>query len=270
MKTFRSRHIGLLLIVLLTVVAITALTTGSLGPPNQHFDSSNQKFTLTRPTFMQSARASMPPDIATMLDQEAGISAWIDAGSAIDLTNAANAFVIIENQTSEYIIGSVDLPNYAEHYDAHVYVHSDGYILAYYLRQDPAAKIIQIKELNITSTHLASIVSIVASAGGVPASDIKHYDFRYPNASHILMVYENEQDGDNFTINMPTSFVYHERGYACYASNIDFILNGVNLPFIYGDASHYGTITAAQLPPGVTHSISVDDYGVLIITYTEP
>ena len=220
---------------------------------------------------MQSARASVPQEIAYRLDQEAGISAWIDSGFPINLTSAATAFRVIEDQTSDYVIGSVDLPNYSEHYDAHAFVHKDGYILAYYLRQDPASKIIRIREADITSTNLASIVSIVASASGVPTSIINYYDFRYPNAKNMLMVYEHESDGRDFTINIPSSFAYYERGFACGGGSNWFKLNGATLTKTYSyDYNGYGTISAAQLPPDVTHTIEVDNRGVLIITYTEP
>jgi hypothetical protein len=272
MKLFRMRQIGLVVLGVLIVVAIAAVTTGSLVPQNQLITNTNQKLTLTRPPFMQSAQASMPQDIAAMLDQEAGISAWMLSPSPINLTNAANAFRVIELQTSDYIIGSVDLVNYTEHYDAHAYVHKDGWIMAYYLRQDPVAKMVSIKEQNIISTNLSSIIGTIASFGGVPLSTINYYDFRYTNAEYILLVYENYADGRYFTINMPTTFAYFERS---VASKWKVYLNGSDIGVVRYDGYYgYKAITAAQMPAGVTHTILVDtnseSIAVLVIVYSEP
>jgi hypothetical protein len=272
MKVLQLGKIGLILLGVLTVVTAVAFTTGSLGPQNQLFDDTGQKLTLTRPIFLQSARASMNQEIAYRLDEEAGISAWIDSGFPINLATAASAFKVIEDQTSEYIIGSVDLPNYVDRYNAHAYVHVDGYILAYYPRQEPASIMIRAKEQDITSTNLATIISIVASASGVPTSIINYYDFRYPNAKNILVVAET----DNFTINIPSSFAYYERGFAIGGYHSAFNLDGTVLPIIYGANVYgstyaaYGTISAAQLTPDITHNITIAGIGFLVITYTEP
>jgi hypothetical protein len=272
MKPFRKRKIGLVLLGILTVIAIAAVTSGNIGSQKQPPTNTNQKLSLTRPTFMQSAQAGMPKDVADMLDQEAGISAWMLSPTAINLTNAANAFIVIEDQTSDYIIGSVDLENYNEGYDVHVYVHKDGWILAYYLRQDPVAKIVSIKEHNITSTALSSIIGTVASYGGIPLSTINYYDFRYPNAESILMVYEDYPDGDYFTIDMPTTYAYYERS---VASRDDIYINGTRLDVPnYDSYFGYTAISAALLPPGETHTIRVYansiDIAVLVIVYSEP
>jgi hypothetical protein len=272
MKQFRMHQIGLVVLGVLIVVAITAVTTGNLGSGKQALSYTGQKLTLIRPPFMQSAQASMPQDIAAMLDQEAGISAWMLSPSPINLTNAANAFRVIELQTSDYIIGSVNLVNYTEHYDVHAYVHKDGWILAYYLRQDPVAKMVSIKEQNIISTNLSSIIGTIASFGGVPLSTINYYDFRYTNAEYILLVYENYADGRDFTINMPTTFAYFERS---VSSNRRVWLNGTDLGVDLYDGNYgYKAISAAQMPPGVIHTILVDGYtdsvAVLVIVYSEP
>ena len=184
-----------------------------------------------------------------------------------------NAFLVIEDRTDDYIIGSVDLPNYPEQYDAHAYVHVNGWILAYYFRQDPASKIVRIIEEDITSTNLASIISIVAGASGVPTSIINYYDFRYPNAENILLVYERYSDGDTFTINTPSSNAYYERSFAThhtFNTNNDIWLDGVQLSCIFEDGVCYGSVSAAQLIPEVPHTITVEYKGVLVITYMEP
>ncbi len=261
------------MVVLLITASIVFSVSGCSAAGNLSAQLNRTTLSLVRPPFISNVRAAPDFDISVLLDQEAGISAWLHSAFPIDLTNAATAFRVIEDQTSHYIIGSVALPNYDESFDAHVYVHTDGWILAYYLRQDPESKIIAIKEININTTNLASIVGIVAGAAGVPTTGINYYDFRYPSAKSILLVYENEENGNNFTINMPSSFAYYERGWAlidnsCCSSG--FWLDGNKLASTYGSNPWYGVISAAQMPYDVTHTIAVDSDGVLIVTYTEP
>jgi hypothetical protein len=114
MKTVRVRRISLMLVGLLVVLGLVAVTSGL--PKSQAGDAapaSQVKLTLSRPAFISNAKAAPADfDIGAYLDQEAGISAWLSSASPINLTNAATAFRVIEDQTSDYIIGSVDLPNY--------------------------------------------------------------------------------------------------------------------------------------------------------------
>lgn len=267
MKTkYRIIIIGFVAIIIALAFAFTFL-----GKSPERLEGT---FALQAPPFVLDAQAANDFNIGDYLDQEAGISAWMYTTVPINLTNAATAFRIIEDQTAEYIIGSVDIPDYEEHYDTHAYIHTDGYILAYYLRPDPISKIINIKEKSITSTKLESAIGIVASAAGVPSSGISHYDFRYPNAENILMVYEFYDDGNDFSIEMPGTFAYYERGFAgrCYG-NCDLKLNGSNLSnsYKYGDYV-YGIISASSFQPDVTHTFTVNDYEwlVLLVVYTEP
>lgn len=274
MKPSRFWRAPLVIVAALLVFALVSITSGWLGTSSFTAPANSASFSLVRPPFLARAQAAPDLDIGALLDQEAGISAWLYTALPIDLGNAASAFRVIEDQTASYIIGSVDLPNYSEHYDTHVYVHTDGWILAYYLRPDPASKIIAIKEESITTTNLASIVAIVAGAAGVPSTGINYYDFRYPNAKNILMVYEDYSDGDDFTINLPSSFAYYERGWAIIDNvccDHYFMLDTIRLTHVYAaDAAYYGTISAAQLAPDVVHAIRTRGAGVLMVIYTEP
>jgi hypothetical protein len=51
-----------------------------------------------------------------------------------------------------------------------------------------------------------------------------------------------------------------------------FHIDGAQLSPAYWDASigGYGTITPSQLLPNTPHTITVDDYGVLVIVYRVP
>jgi hypothetical protein len=90
----------------------------------------------------------------------------------------------------------------------------------------------------------------------------------------MLLVAEDDANGNEFTIQLPSSFGYFERGWAlaCTFNNCNYFqLDGVS-PAITWSSNYmcYGTITASQLLPDVTHTIRVDKYGMLIITYRVP
>jgi hypothetical protein len=217
--------------------------------------------------------ASTTFDIGARLDNEAGISAYTQT-DPINLDNVATAFRVIEARTTDYIIGSVAATGYTEHYDAHVYVHKDGWILAYYLKQDPVSKIVNVQNQTISSTILYDVVSNVAGTSGLSIGSVKYYDFRYPNATNILFVLENKDNGNDFTIVLPGSYGYYERGWSLYSNygNQDFILDGVNLrnsATYWSSYSGYGVISASSLLPDVTHQIEVWSLGVLVIVYKE-
>lgn len=265
------------------VASIIAILLVAVGPFLEVIHPSNDGFRiqLKAPAFVQTAYAQDAPeafDIGQKLDDEAGISAYFQSPGAIDLTLALSAFRTVEIQTADYIIGSVAVPSHPENFDAHVYVHKDGWVLAYYMRADPTSKIVDVLGKTINSTKLTSVLAAVAGAAGIPFSSASYYDFRYPNATNMLFVAEDYANGHEFEITLPTSYGYFERGWAVYdaypASN-NFKVDGIEqTPIWSGSSMLYGTLTAAQLLPGTPHLVWVSDssnaYGVVVITYRVP
>lgn len=261
-----------------TALAVAVFAFLVLGFTRQNSAQPGKTITLSAPTFLTVAQAaSVASPVADRLDEEAGISAWFQTSGPISISQIAPVFRTIEVQTGDYIIGSVAVLSYNEHFDAHVYAHKDGWILAYYFNNAPISKIVSIREDTITSTNLDTVISIVAGAAGEPFTQANYYDFRYPNATNILMVAENDANGNTFTINLPSTYGYFERGWAGdrgqYSGN--FYVDGVKAAttFTVPYSNEYGTITSAQMLPGITHTIEIDghmSYGVLIVTYRVP
>jgi hypothetical protein len=254
-------------------VCLTLLAAFGAGRPPASTGNQPGEFNLVKPEFVTEAYAANSP-IGMYLDEEAGISAYYNSGFTINLSSVRSAYRTIETETADYIIGSVAVPNHVEHFDPHVYVHKDGWIMAYYLRPDPIGKIIDVRGSTISSTLLKTVVGIVASHAGVPFTDVTYYDFRYPNATKMVLVAENAAVGDKiFSMEIPSSYGYYERGWSvCCNGAGHFNLNGVSDPNKIYDANYhrYGTITASQLLANVEHSVYVSyGYGVLIIVYRE-
>ncbi len=189
-------------------------------------------------------------------------------------------------EDANYIIGSVAVPDYPESEDVHVYIHRDGWFLAYYLAADPAGKIIDWRLYHNTgrdtlTTKLESALSMVALPVGVMPSGISSYDFRNPNANRLIMIADWTLDTDTFQVNLPNDFGYFERSWSFGTSEYTarLKLNGQLLVEAGGSGwqTRQGTLTALQLPPTQSHVFEVVDfsaggaaYGGVVLIYRVP
>jgi hypothetical protein len=166
-------------------------------------------FSLVAPVFAQSGDASF-------LDSEAGISAYANIGQ-VDLTRVKSVFRTVEKETDNYVVGSVELQGLSTVYDVHVYVQKDGWIVAYYIKDDPASKILATKYYADTGdkNNLKDAINLVSGAVGAAPGDITYYDFRSPAANKMIKI-----TGGSFRFNVPGTFTVSEASFAtgCYAS----------------------------------------------------
>jgi len=223
-------------------------------------------FSLQPPPFVGIASAQEVSG-ASIIEDEAGISAWFQASSSINLDDVRDVFRTIETETADYIIGSVSVPNYDENWDVHVYVHKDGWVLAYYLAPEPAGKIFDWKAYHNSTrtnftTKLESVLFVVADAAGVPFPGATYYDFRYPNATHLLLIGEwvHGYQTDSFQVRLPGSFAYYERSWSLATEKYGarYRLNDVEIKYLDGTwLMSQGVLTAAQLPPDQYHTIEI-------------
>ena len=229
---------------------------------------------LSAPSFVSVAHAApAQQSIASFLDSEAGIAAYTQTLTTIDLSVVRDEFRTIERETSQYIVGSVGIPDYSEDHDPHVYVHTDGWVLAYYLADQPASHILDLRHydgVSIESTKLENAMKEILTPIGVSSFTATYYDFRYPNATHIMLIAEaiTTTVDESFDVQLPNSFTYYERswshalydGYASYQESSTLYLNDVSLNHFSqysGWEFARGALTPAQLPSGTSHTIRV-------------
>jgi hypothetical protein len=269
------------LIVLSLLLALAALSLAPRPAAPGAPAAAGNAIALKPPPFVQPAYAQEGTDTAEAAaapmgfpQDEAGIAAYFKSASPVNLANVRGVYRVIEVQTADYIIGSVAVPDYSEMFDVHVYVHRDGWFMAYYLGSEPAAKMVDLRRSSGSQirTMFEQVLSTVAVAAGVPMPQLTFYDFRYPNATNMMLIYENNGDGNNFTVQLPSAFVYYERswslinwGYGWY-----FSINGQGQSNMAGTNPVYNFIAPAQLLPDTTHTIAVDDDGVLALIYRVP
>jgi len=270
-------------LLVVVVIAVLLVAFGLVNKPVTPANAGNV-LSLQAPPFVGVARAETLSTTSVITD-EAGMSAWFQASTSINLNNVRDAFRTIETETADYIIGSVPVANYPETEDVHVYVHKDGWILAYYLAADPVGKIFDWRayhdggRTNIT-TKLENTIALVATEAGVSysSSDVTYYDFRYPNATNLMFIIEWVYGGtDSCEVNLPGSFTYYERSWSLGAEYYgSYWLDGVEIGG-GGEWTQHGTLTASQLLPDQFHTIKIREnygsryaYGGLVLVYRVP
>ena len=283
----KNIHKPLLIVGATVIVVIVAFGLASrFGTPA----NANSIFSLQAPPFVSVARAQTD-SIGSTIEDEAGISAYWQAPTSINLNDVRGAFRTIEVETPDYIIGSVPVPNYPETEDVHVYAHKDGWILAYYLAADPAGKIFDWRKYHDSdradfTTKLESTIAVVASEAGIPFYyNATYYDFRYPNATHLMLIGEWVYGGyhgqtDFFDVKLPGNLTYYERSWSFgrWTSDTDcttgtpttiawYQLDGTTIQSYTNSCpgldwqTSQGTLTAAQLLPDQFHRIAVHAIG---------
>lgn len=197
-----------------------------------------QTLPLANPTITQSA-------LTTFLDEEAGMSVYTDVGQSLDLSKAKAEYKTIEKETSEYIVGSVSLPDLPESDDVHCFVHKNGWIVVYYLEEEPASKIIDWNWClagKLTKTKLQIGLDEMCVALGVTATDMNYYHFQYPYANKWMIIIDN----DSFRVKIPSDFTFYERSYSHFCDS----------------KVGYERITSSQLTPDAFHTVALvyNDY----------
>ncbi len=244
--------------VAVIVLAVSALWQAQPNPQN------NAVMALQAPPFVGVALAQeAAPQGMAAVQEEAGIAAYFDKGQPITLSSVRGLFRTIEIETDTYILGSMQVSGsglftYAESEDPHVYVNVNGWVMAYYFSSDPVSKIVDVYNYggSTINTKLEIVLNRVA-----PGYTPTFYDFRYPNATKMLLVADQAPSNstDTFTVNLPGTFPnYYERSWALGASWAICSLNGDKLGQTAGTQSIYGLLTPAQLGTDQSHTFLVD------------
>lgn len=278
--------VGMVFILVLMLGLLGVYLYGDGGSESDMAAKAEQTYLFVSPAFAQSASLN-----TTFLEEEAGMSIYVNVGAVINLSVARTAYKTIEKETSEYIIGSLSLPGLPETEDVHCFVHKDGWIVVYYLKAEPISKIIDWKNYNysankISKNKLQLGLDKMGNATGATVTNVKYYNFQYPNATKWMIIID-WRDGagtDSFNLKIPGNFTVYERSWSHYAQNIDewfreyayFRIDGSIINTITEDGkTEYGQLTAAQLSPDVFHTISIDcdkygrQSGAIALAYKE-
>jgi hypothetical protein len=261
--------IGSILATLILVSSALYVYSRSIDSKSDVFAESSQELSMTRPTFLAEAAA-------TYLEQEAGISMYVNTTGPLNLNTAKSAMINIENVTSDYVIGSLSPSGFSSDDYPHCFVHKDGWIVVYYLKINLAnpgttgwlGKMVDWSDRSQISYPITSnllydgLYHIATQTLGISITNAKYYHFQYPTATKLLFAIKHAQNGQTatFNIKIPDTMTIHERSWSCYngpGGSYTFRIDTNTISS--GSGRHYGgtEITEVILGPNVFHTVSI-------------
>lgn len=260
----------------------------SVGSGGSTIPEESGMISLSRPVFAQGAGT-------TFLDEEAGAAAYMNAGQTLDISKARDCYRTIEKETDTYIIGSMQVGDLPESEDVHCYVHVDGWIVTYYLKEEPLSKIVAWEYYlggELTTTKLDEAVGQMASCLQVPVPWIKHYHFQFPSANNWMIITKSQYDEgtSSFNLQIPMEFTVYERSWShgarptssSYTMTSYLKIGATTIStisgYFHGLRTEYGMLAFGDLPPGDFHEVSVTGSGnsfdsahiAICLVYLEP
>ena len=187
---------------------------------------------LEAPFFISSAEAAEASQAADAFPADvAGISAYVKVDQEIDIKKVTPIFREIEDLGDNYTIGVIPIPNFGGDLDVHLYADTDGWLVAYFERGEPAAKIMQWGDADpenpeigaVKSTTLEDALYKLGSAAGVRIApgDIRYYHFKFPDANGMtVFVKTRTASGTSVVqIGIPATYTLYEASYYHYVYN---------------------------------------------------
>jgi hypothetical protein len=273
--------------ILFALAAVT-LMIGLYGMTNRSkTDGGNGGISLEPPLFISVAeaqprreqqpalrtlRAKAGTGIEAFPAEEVGISAYVKLPKAIDIDKVRTIFTQVEDVGDNYIIGIVPIPNWEETTEVHLYADKDGWLVACFTREEPAAKIMKWPEnykfydpiTKITTTTLREALGNAGQAAGVGIPPgVKYYDFRFPDANALTLFVKASYQPAITQVKIPADWTLYEASYYYNGYNSGtFKVDGTQISYISTQAtgisfgSYEGTITV-----GVLHAIEIHESG---------
>jgi hypothetical protein len=213
--------------------------------------------------------------------REAGIAAYIRANSNINLATVVSFYRTIETQTADYILGSVAVTGYNDSHDVKVYIHKDGWVMAYYPKGEPTSRIfdwVRYDGSGTLPTKLEEVLTRIGVQVGASAAVPTYYHFAQPNANRLLLVADRLDAGgtDNFDIELPNTFTFHENSWSHFISAVnafdssELLVDGTRISLLKNSPNIIvnGLLSAAQLAKGLPHVVHINFGESYSATYT--
>lgn len=264
MKSHDFRRLMLMIGSLITIlVFIPVIQQRWSGNPNQ-------AIALQPPPFLSIARAEANQP-ANFADDEAGIAGYIKVNQTIDLNKVDDLCRNITAQTSDYLICSIDVPDYDDNHAPTVYMHKDGWVMAYYRNNEPVSKLIDFRHYTGDAklpTKFEQVINLVVAKIGAPSATPTYYHFAYPNAKKMILIADKAEPGrtDDFQVNLPSGFSYFEESWSFARDDkgfykVEYELDGQQIAKIEGNNGGIweyldGQFTRNQMNDG-DHVVSV-------------
>ncbi|MCX6092538.1 MAG: hypothetical protein NTX23_06710 [Candidatus Bipolaricaulota bacterium] len=270
----KSRAVKLALVVVLVAAGVVVLS------PVVRRDASTQStgagqgpliVNLAPPAFAQSAGSKFPMN-------EAGISAYVNMGATIDLTKARALLSAPEDATDTYVIGTIPLGGNDESMWPHVYIGSDGWLLAYYPNTEPTSFLFQwygYQGGTVKTTTLRDVLISLATNLHLDLSKtetgISYFHFKYPDATKLIIAVDTVSGGDEFRYTIPSGVALYDAAWTHHAEGVVLSYgNGGTASSVDGKSLYSGgggtyTVCSEMAQqyesPNTAHSVAISQSG---------
>ncbi|MBT4500361.1 MAG: hypothetical protein HOC74_21720 [Gemmatimonadetes bacterium] len=189
--------------------------------------SSGEEFSLEIPDF-RAAKMAQNGDSAFPADS-AGIAAYVGLEQAIDLEVIKPLFDEVKEVQENFIWGMIEVSNFGGNSQVHLYVDTDGWLVAFLKHNEPTAGMMQWLPADkntpvisaISRTTLTDVLREVAVAIQVDfLSQIRYGHFKYPEATGMKLFVKvtPTKSTTNFTkVIIPQPYTLYEKSYYHYA-----------------------------------------------------
>ncbi len=238
--------------------------------------------------------AETPPG-SLFPDTSAGMSAYvqvddIDESNNVFMLNKVQSFLgeqgHVISSSSNHTIGTLTTEIKVEDNSGnefttasipvHIYFDTDGYLVAYLLRDEPSSRIIYWNEYtsgSITTNVLEKSLQKVVEEIGNSHTPVKYYHFQYPTATNFSIVVDTAsnlgEQTSNYSVTIPGTV--HEASYSSYYSpaysdircslrltaNNSMLVSTTNMLWCNGSNYGYNYYPSAMLVGDTPHSVVV-------------
>jgi len=156
-----------------------------------------------------------------------------------------------------------------------VWIHKDGWIVVYYLKDEPTSKLMhwhgfQRDQGTITSTTLREALFSIARQLGVDMAKVdagmRYYHWQYPDAGRLLIVLDTG-GSDSFRYTIPSAITVYEASASHYAAGVgawtieDYSATSIDgEQFLRGGRGTYilcKELAEKYLTPEMAHTVSI-------------
>lgn len=184
-------------------VAASAVFALTYNQTNRSTETQDSGQSLIAPAFAQNEDVSF-------LYKEAGIAAYVNLGKEISLP-ASSDVLNGEPSTNSYVKGLIRFPEQEPYNYAKYFVHKNGWIVVYYPKDAPSAKIVDIKNYGggvLKTNNLQLGIDIICEDISQDNCKASYYHFQYNKANRILL---SVREKGSMTVTIPSDTTVYEK-----------------------------------------------------------
>lgn len=214
-------------------------------------------------TFVGNAAAVEP------FDTQAGMAAYVNVGS-LNLEDATEAYNQIYSLSTSHADGTINIGNNYGSDNIHVYVDTDGWIVAYVARDEELGHMIQWAGVDFNDptfkTTFEDAISRMCSSIGVNydvvQGNIKYYDFEHPQATNVLIFMNTVYGNDYTNILIPETYTIFNMNYSLFKNNYNYnsklYIDGTQIRSCYAGNRALGHYDSNLLSKDAPHTLRLE------------